>query len=324
MTAEALLMLIKETAHRLLSDQPDPAVRFRVLRDILRRRGHELQEARAALERSRWVKILAGEQRPDGGWGRFHTKDYAAKQLVGKTEAGVERSLDVGLDKDHPILRNAADYVCRILRGEEVFPDRAEKNDRWRIGWVLFAASTLARIDPAHPILDEPWGRWKEVLERSFPQGQFSEDALIEAHRHVNGLRDPVQYLNLRTRYASCLIGARAGQLPRWLSDAYVRWLWSQPRGLGYIDVPLRLLPRNGHYMAGWLRSLEILAHFPVWQKLAGDTVGAVLKQRNADGLWDFGPAATELRFSESWSGKRRAQDHSLAIMLLLRQYSRK
>jgi hypothetical protein len=322
MSADALKTLIEDTAQRLLSDEPDPVVRFRLLRDVLSSRGREFQEARAALERSCWVQLLAREQRPDGGWGRFHSKDCAAKQFIGTTEGGVGRSLEVGLDKEHPILRNAADYICRLLRGECAFPDRAEKNDRWRVGWVLFAASTLARIDPAHPMVDDPWRQWREVLQRSFPQGQFSDRALVEAHQRVNGLRDKVGYLNLRTRYASCLLGARAAELPVRLGKAYARWLWEQPHGLGYVDVPMTSLPRIGRYMPGWLRSMHILARFPNWRKLAGDTIKALVEKHNADGLWDFGPAAKELRFSERWRKNRRAHDHSLGVLLLLRQYA--
>jgi hypothetical protein len=319
MCADSLAQTIAATARQILREAPDPVVRFRLLRDVLDIRGQEFQEARVALEQSQWVQVLAREQHPDGGWGRFHTKDYAAKQVISKTEAGVERSIEVGLDKNHPILRNAADYICRILRGEEAFPDRAERNDRWRIGWVLFAASTLARIDSAQSILDEPWRRWSEVLQRSFPEGRFSDEALTEAHRRVNGLRDQVRYLDLRSRYASDFIGSRAGQLPRWLSDAYAGWLWNHPRGLGYIEVALSSLPRNGRRMQGWLRSMHILRRFPSWRQLAGEAVGALLKLRNADGLWDFGAAATELRFSESWRRNRRLHDHTLGVLLLLR-----
>ena len=323
MSKEPLTRTVEATAQQIIADTPDPVVHLRLLRDVLDFHGQELHEARAALDQSQWVQVLAREQRADGGWGRFHTNDYSAEQAISKTEAGVERSLDVGLDKDHPILRNAANYICRILRGKEVFPDRAERNDRWRIGWVLFAASTLARIDATHPLLDEPWRRWSEVLQRSFPQGQFSDAALMEAHRYVNGLRDEVGYLDLRTRYASFLIGSRADQLPGWLSDAYARWLWSHPHGLGYIDVPLSSLPRHGRYMPGWLRSMNVLAHYPSWRKLAGGVVSALLQQRNTDGFWDYGPAARELRFSECWRRNPRSHDHSLAVLTLLRQYNR-
>ena len=65
--------LIHEIAERILAGDPDPAVRFRLLRDVLARPpdGPALVQARHDLSTSRWVQELEREQREDGSWGRF-------------------------------------------------------------------------------------------------------------------------------------------------------------------------------------------------------------------------------------------------------------
>ena len=59
-----LLHDIENIAKRILKSNPDPVVRYRLLRDILRRPSHDpaVAEALAVLESSRLVRRLAEEQ----------------------------------------------------------------------------------------------------------------------------------------------------------------------------------------------------------------------------------------------------------------------
>jgi hypothetical protein len=90
----AELDLIEEAAKKILTGNPDTVVRFRLLRDVLRRPpdSAEVTRAKTNLSKSRWVQELQKEQWDDGSWGRFHTEDTSVKQKIATTEVG--RSID--------------------------------------------------------------------------------------------------------------------------------------------------------------------------------------------------------------------------------------
>ncbi|KKM18126.1 hypothetical protein LCGC14_1668850 [marine sediment metagenome] len=317
------LQTISDVAEGILADDSDPVVRYRLLRDVLCRPAgdRELAAARRTLDGSRWVQLLAAEQHADGSWGRFHSVNTRAGQKIGTTEIGMARAVELGLGPEHPILRKAADYIIGILKGEVRFPDPAERNDRWPAGAEMFAGATLALIHPNLSVLDSPWQRWADILSRVFADGEFSADAEIEAHGDLHGIRDGVGYLGLRNRYAVGLLGSRADRLSAAIEESYLGWLWSLPNGLGYIDVPL-CTPSRPRRIPGWLHSLSHVAVFPSWRQFGLGWADWLLGQRNRAGLWDFGPKASRPRFSESWrKPARRAHDHSLSALILLRQY---
>ena len=149
--------MIRETAERILAEAPDPVVRYRLLRDVLKRPPDdaELAAAHEALLESRWVKELAEAQWQDGSWGRMHTRDYGAKQKIPTTEIGVWRAVELGLDGSHPVLAHAERYLAGVLSGRDEACDPAEINDRWPTGIRLFTASTLAEFDASHAMLDD-------------------------------------------------------------------------------------------------------------------------------------------------------------------------
>ena len=320
---------IVQLAERILADEPDPAVEYRLLRNVLRRPANdpELAAARRVLNSSRWVQLLAAEQHEDGGWGRFLSYDDLAKQKITSTEAGVERAVALGLGPEHPILRRAANYIVRILEGGITVPDRAEKNDRWPAGVQMFAGAALVQIQRDLPILTPLWQRWAQIVSWTFSGGGFDAEAEEQAQREIHGVRDGVGYLGLRNRHAVRLLGSRADQLPAKIERSYVRWLWNQPRGLGYIDVPFRPPPRilRGHRISGWLGAMQLLSEFPTWRKLASDSIDWLWRQRNEAGWWDFGPRGSWsplFPLSESWRKKTsRRNDYSTTVLALLRTY---
>lgn len=77
---------ICHTAEQIVDGDPDPVVRFRLLRDVLCTAPDcgELERARQQLRKSRWVQELESEQWEDGSWGTLHSKDYNAKQKIPK------------------------------------------------------------------------------------------------------------------------------------------------------------------------------------------------------------------------------------------------
>lgn len=319
---------IEDAAAQILADDPDPVVRFCLLRGVLRKPIDSLEvvQARRDLSNSRWVQELEVEQWSDGSWGRLHTMDTRAKQSIPTTEVGVGRAIALGLDAGHPVLRRASRYLTGVLETGEC-RDGAEKNDRWATGVRLFAAATLAQIEPDLPALDEAWHLWVSIAERTFESGEYDPEAEIHVHRELTGASVKSSYLVLTNRYAVCLLGSRTAQLPVETERALVTWVWHKEEGIGYLDAtPSRVPPPLARGpLDRWFASHELLSAFPSWRKLAGDVIDWLWAQRNEWGFWDFGPRSdwsASLPLSENWRRKQsRQHDWSARVLALLGRY---
>jgi len=315
---------IRDSAERILADDPDPVVGLRLLRDVLRKpsASGDVATARARLETSHWVQDLQREQRADGSWGRFHTADSGGKQRIAKTEAGVDRALALGLDACHPILSRASRYITDILCGRTAFPDRAERNQRWATGARMFAGATLAKIQPRAAVLDGVWETWADIARRTFVSGSYDPEAEIHAHRDLTGVSKGLAYLALHNKYALTLLGSRAVDLPRRTEHALAAWAWHKEGGLLYLGEQPAKPPAcvRGGNVDRWLASVELISSFPSWHGLAGDVIGWLWGQRHEDGIWDFGPGMLPL--SGTWRKRgRRQHDWSTRILALLAAY---
>jgi len=323
------LEIIEEVADRILQGNPDPVVRFRLLRDVLKVPSDTdvVIRARREMLKSRWVSELQREQDRDGGWGRFHSMDSKAKRKIKTTEVGVERGLALGLNATDPIFRDTLSYLSRLLEGSVDFPDPPERNDRWLTGKQLFVAATLAKLQPTLSVLDDAWELWATIATRTFVSGEYDPDAEIRAHRELTGASVKDSYLVLNKRYALALLGSRAAQIPNHTENALVAWIWHKEKGIGYLGVSLSSPPV--HFLPGtldrWFTSLELLSCFPSWRGFAKNVIDWLWAQRNEEGFWDFGPrASTSYYFplSESWRKKQnRKYDYSTRVLTLLRNY---
>jgi hypothetical protein len=324
-----VLKAIVTAAERILARDPDPVVSFRLMRDVLRLPvdSPELAHAKRAMGKSRWVREVDREQWYDGSWGRFHSQDTAARQRIPTTEVGVERALALGLDSSHAVPRKAAGYITRVLNGSVDVRDRPERNDRWPTGVRLFAASTLARMQPDAHVLDPVWRLWAEIASRTFASGAYDEEAEVLAHRDLTGASVRGSYLSLGSKYHVALLGSRAAHLPSDIEAAYVKWITRRETGIGYLDAPLWRMPDHlGKFgIDAWLTSHELLSAFPSWRRIVGDAIDWLWTHRDEDGLWDFGPRSTwsfYFPLSEDWRRKgRRAHDDSTRVLALLRKY---
>lgn len=319
---------IEETANRILQESPDPVVRFRLLRDVLKvsPTTEALADARQEMLKSRWIRELQNEQRTVGSWGRFHSAMKTEGQIV-TTEAAVERGVALGLEASDPIFHATIDYLSELLEGTIRFPDPPERNNRWTTGTQLFAASTLAIIAPTLPILDKPWKLWATIAKQTFAAGRYDPEAEIKAHQTLTGASVKNSYLVLSSRYQLALLGSRVTSLPANLERALVEWVWHKKDGVGYLGIPLSSPPSR--FTPGMLdrlfTSLEILSYFPSWRSFAGNLIAWLWTKRNGEGLWDFGPRASMSVYfplSESWRRKQcRQHDWSTRVLALLRSY---
>ena len=248
------LRQIEAAAESILATSTDASTRVRLLRDVLRvdTNDRELRAARRELNRDPRVLQLASEQRLDGSWGRFHSRDTRSSQKIPTTEAAVARALELGLEPTHPILRRAQRYIVAVLNERITFPE-SEKNNRWPTGWRLFAAATLATIAPRHRAVDPVWNLWSQIAQQTFVKSRYDPRRELEAHRRLTGIDGDLRYLHISNKYALTLLGARAHALPPRTERAMLRWL--SVRGRGSVYLSQNPLPR-----------LEILSHFPSWR----------------------------------------------------------
>jgi hypothetical protein len=320
--------IINEIVSHILQDDPDPVIRFRLLRDVKKALPdtNMLIQAKQEMLKSRWILELKNEQREDGSWGRFHS----AMETRGKTittEAAVERGLALGLEASDPVFHTAINYLSRLLEGTVDFPDPPERNNRWVTGKQLFAAATLSRICPTLSILDKTWELWATIAEHTFASGRYDPEAEIRAHQTLTGASVKDSYLVLNNRYQLALLGSRAAKLPKAVENALVQWVWHKDDGVGYLEIPLANLPRR--FTPGMLdrlfTSLEILSYFPSWRRFADHIIDWLWKQRSSEGLWDFGPRASMSVYfplSENWrKAKHRQHDWSTRVLAILRNF---
>jgi len=322
------LKVIEEMAYRILQEDPDPVVRFRLLRDVLKvpPDTNTLINARNEMLQSRWIQELESEQREDGSWGRFHSAMKTKARIV-TTEAAVERGLALGLEASHPIFHATINYLSLLLEGVIDFPDPPERNNRWTTGKQLFTAATLARICPTLPILEKTWELWATIAKRTFNSGKYDPEAEIQAHQMLTGASVKGSYLVLNNRYLLALLGSRAAKLPKALENALVHWVWHKEDGVGYLEIPLSNPPCR--FTRGMLdrlfTSLELLSYFPSWRKLADSMIGWLWTHRNEEVFWNFGSRASisvYFPLSENWRKKKNQQhDWSTRVLALLRNF---
>lgn len=323
------MTLIHDIADQILEADPDPAIRLRLLHDVLRYSPESPQfiQVKNDLDESRWVAQLKSEQRQDGSWGRFHSEDTKRKQSIPTTEFGVERAQSLGVNDSHPIVSKAINYLVRLLEGQIDFPDPPEKNDRWPTGAKLFTASTLARVKPDHPALNESLKLWSAITEKTFASGKYDSEAEIEAHGQLTGASVKNSYLRLHSKYQIFLLSSRPNLLSHKTETSLLNWLWHKDNGMGYLEMPL--VPLLHCFSPGqidrWFTSLEIVSQFSGWRKRAKDIIQWLWNQRGEDGLWDFGPKASHTTFmplSENWQKKSaRKFDWATRTLLLLEKF---
>jgi len=276
------------------------------------------------------IARLVATQRPDGSWGRFHSMDSARRQFPATTEQAVRLALFLGMSlTDEPIQR-AHTYLEKLLAGEIEMRDPPEENERWATGKELFAASTLALIDPKHPRLDAPIQRWGQVLGETFREGIYLHQYEADAQREIHAIYGKLYYLHINNRYTIELLGARPGLLDPSLREAYCAWLAANPNGIGYLGGPIAAFIAKGRFgdpsrreLSSFLDSASLITRLEATCMDPHGIFAWLGEQQGQDGLWDFGKARLA-RISNSWrKAKDRIIDHTLHVLQVMACTSR-
>ncbi len=324
-----------ELAHRMLDFDPDPVPRFRILRDILHVREDDLdyQTCRSQVIDTPFVSDLSRHQLDDGSWGRFHTQDTKVKPRprFPTTEAAIMRAIALGLDRSSPMLKHTISFLESHINGECIWRDHAEKHDHpglWDYSTRLMSASNLAFIDKDHPLVEVASSLVAEATVTAFSTGEYNREQEIRYHIIRSGINSR-RHLPCHNRYGLLLLAALQNRLIPEIEMSLLRYVMQKPEGIFYIysssiaDLP----PVSDRRFARWLSALELLAEFEGWKQLGEGAIEWIWKQRNPDGLWDFGaktPKEHYFPLSSNWRKEtNRVIDCSVRVLSLLQKFYR-
>jgi len=180
-------------------------------------------------------------------------------------------------------------------------------------------AGRLAQIDPSNKVLDTSWTYLAEVSRQALSSGDYCLRDEEEAYLRLSGIHIPGGFLE--SQHALWILSSR--RLPQQLERALVSWIWQKPDGIRYLRVPLQHPPSR--HIGYWLRSMNLLSRFDSWREIVADALNQLWKQRDNDGLWDFGSKISkgvDFPLSDTWrQSMKRKQDYSTCILALLRKF---
>lgn len=325
--------IILKTSERLLQMDPDPVPKYLLLRDglDLEASDEDLQKAKRALFRSRWVQQLRESQWNDGTWGRFHSQDTKAKQRVATTENGIYLALESGLDNHDELLSKTVAFITDHIDGKTMWRDKPEKHDNphaWFVIIPYISAANLALIDNEHEKLEYFRDTWIEIVSHAFQGKAYDRKVEIEVSNRVLNceMKSPPRF---HTKYPLILLSSTKKPIDPELERLILTYVLSNPTGIYYMytgklaDMPQ--VTEKSFY--SWLKSQMILSHFPNWFRFSEAFVADILYQRYDDGLWIFSDRIarrpnTALPLSENWRRKEnRGIDCTVMVLQLLRRY---
>lgn len=304
--------------------KPDPIPEFILLKEFkgLSPNSREYQNAYDRVCSHHFVKDIEYEQNGRGFWHPFH----------GYSEDRIRRCLSFGLEKDHPCLKKASDYIIKVLNHED-FWDQVEKQDniRWwpEMFVPLVCAAMLSLIDPYNEILDLHRQRWSSFAEAAFSRGIYDKEAESKAQHDYFGFK--TKRTILAYNYYVLLLLAPTGKA-NFISDttdqALVDYVMNEAEGIYYVyERPLLdFIPdgMKGRKFSDWVRALSLISQFRGWQKYEESYTGWVISQMNDEGFWELAqkPRRFDFPLSDSWrTRKNRIIDSTIMALRFLSKH---
>jgi hypothetical protein len=312
---------VHHSARALLDLNPNAVVACRLMRQVLRLPPSDatLMKLKDEALHSKWIRQLEEAQLPDGSFGRFHTQDTQVKSVFRTTEEAIDRAIALGLEPGDEVLARTQRYILSVMHGDAQITDHTEKGDSWPVLIKLILTGRLAQLNPENRLLEDAHAYLVEVARQSFTSGDYRLEDERAAFLRLSGIHMPRGFL--RSQHVLYILSALS--LPAWLERLLVGWIWQNPEGIGYLQVPLRgFQPRKFGY---WLRSMDIITRFASWREVAAQEINKLWAEREESGWWDFGtPGSKSIDFplSDSWVRPvSRKIDHSTRVLGILRKY---
>lgn len=253
---------------------------------------------------SKHADKITALQRPDGGWGRFHSMARPTPADPLTTEKALRRLLALGLTKDDAPIKKALAYMRGALSGAVTLPDRREKVINWDFFEKMMLAAWIKKFCPDDAQAAETANFWASLIAASFSSGGFSAETYEKEYRRR------IPKLNSGERPIAVCQFYMVTLLPRALDAEteakFFGYALQNPTGVYYVyDKPVSVLPENfcGAEAVRYLAALEYLSDFscaPKRLNFAADWINA----NRADGGWDLGADSKDgvyLPLSESW-----------------------
>ena len=325
--------ILKEAAMRLIEycenhKLPQTAVvKYKVLFHILDTPydNSQLTKLRTEFLVSDIVEELYLEQDRFGGWGNFHSKDYSAKDKFPTSVVAINRCLYIGLTQnDRDILICASEYLEDLINGtaRERFRNTNERVIPWNMASFC---NMLEAVQAYNPLCDQTYNEWMYIAGRAFEDGEYSSEREHAAQHDVFHTREE-RLVPMQTN----LLLKRRAEVPEKLQEAMLlHYGW---HGYRYGDVWQETpdkLPENFIYnkTRRWFFTFNYINQFRGSAVYLADSVEWLMRNRNADGIWDWGsqikdPWGYFHYFSTSKKYKHnRAVDCTIEVLSFLKAY---
>lgn len=314
--------VLDQTINYLLDNMTDPFPQYILKKEVLNLSADDLLLTN--IRKSKWYCQLAGEQREDGSWGRFHSMDSSVrKNKFVSTEAALRRARELALTKDDPMIAKSVALMESYLKGEGTWPDYVEKhhdNGKSHLHSRFYlTAANLNLFDPQNPLLIP----FREVcikqLETAFAADGYNDEAWQKANLDYSGT-----CLNAWTVYPLWLL-QNTDCLDDDLQRKYLNYIWNRKEGIYYISnsTPAKKLYLEDKGFTTWLSALEALSGFSLFAEVINTDVYHHLISEIGRLMSDevLLPPARPItgHYSESWRDKDvRMNDMILRIVRIL------
>jgi len=336
----AILKEIEVTANRILQTNADASVRVRLLRDVLHRSDDDpvLLKASDELSNHKWIQLLKDKQDQNGNFPRLH-KDL---RHVGMIEA-VDKSLNLGLTPDHPILFKTKQFAEKALTiGVSNVRPLLEKDNcpfsqmMADSLWELILANILTKLQPTSKLIDPVFHKWYDIVKHAFRSGQYNQIDEKEKFEDIFNIEFPIDKCQRHKPVGGIdahltleLLGARAELLDTELEKLYFEWFFDCNNLLENNKISFALQYKDYSYtVARLLINLNIMSVMPSWRKYTSDIINNLWHLREENGYWDFGNKRDSsgyiirIMLSNSWrKAKNRQYDWTTWVLLLLKKY---
>jgi hypothetical protein len=183
----------------------------------------------------------------------------------------------------------------------------------------------IERIKPNSELCDRTYGEWLYIASRAYEDGEYSYERERKAQHEIFWTKEdrlvPMQF---------GLLLKRRDELPPELEEAMLRHHGAHAAKHGYFwdKIPSEL-PENffGHKTRRWFHTFNYINQFRGSVLYLSGAAGWLMENRNADGLWDWGPQVKDPwgyfgYFSTNRHYKHnRIVDGSMEILNFLKTY---
>ena len=266
-----------------------PAVRYNILFHLLNKPYNDkgLSELRQTFLVSDIVEELYQEQDSYGGWGKFFSKDYSAKDKFPTSATAINRCLYIGLTiEDRDILLRANEYLEDFLKGtaHEKFSNSNERVIPWN---TASFCNMIESITPYNELCDRTYNEWQYIAGRAFESGEYSYERERTAQHEVFWTRED-RLVPMQTE----LLLKRREQISSEIEESMLRHYGEHAYYHGHFwnNFPAQL-PETFVYnqTRRWFHAFNYINQFRGSALYLENSVNWLMNNQNSDGLWDWG-----------------------------------